>query len=453
MPEFLEDDIVPRNFQEAYHDEFLRLNAQAHAQHTGELEHPNGGIAFQTVQRSEQDNPQTMTRYSQDLLDDDHPPTASVDNAEQDERLQSFVNSVVYSDASAAVDTIQMDGGTAFDTHAGCLGTAAPDVPCQLGPLPHEMTDSQTEAAEVSALMPSVIARLEAVETLLSLSRGGYQAKMPANLDPNLDDTVFQHRLPGTEQREIELSAESETRSAMLLKDLRAARPYNSGLRAESPFIRPADIHFPHPPSDRSESPLNMDPNSQPTFVSTIEHPVSAPDMSLFLQSRTAAASQHVQDVERIRQRKQGWFLHVGKVVAYICRLPTEEREKETIRFLACLGLSQPQQEAAFKVFARMAERNKETTKWAPHMVFRKWLSLCVLDVQRRAKAARNDAIDVETAGKGTFCSGGIHKLKCGHECRSNQDCGINCITFAAYPDTSLIDLRMSEIRCNERTA
>jgi hypothetical protein len=311
MPEFIQDDIMPENSQKVYLDEFLRLNAQAYAQHTGGLEHPDGGIAFQTVQKSEHNNAQTITRYPQGLLDDDHLLTASVD------------------DTSHAV----------------------------------------------------------------------------------------------------------------------------------SSFIWLADIHFPHPPSDGSESPLSMDPNSQPTFMSNIEHPVSAPDMLSILQSQAAAAaaaaavSHDTQEVQRIRQRKQGWLLRVGRVVADICRLPTEQREKETMRFLACLRLSQPQQEAAFKIFVRMVERNKETTKWAPLLVFSKWLSLCVLDAQKRAEAARNDAVDVETVGKGTFCSEGIHKLKCGHECRPRQDCGMNCITFSAYPDTPLIDLRMSEIRCNECTA
>jgi hypothetical protein len=435
-------------------DEFLRLNAQVYAQHTEELEHPDGRIAFQTVQEPGPDNAQAMTRYPQGLLDGDHLLTTSVDDAGHDERLQSFVNSVVYSDAAVAFNTSQMDGGTAFDTHTVCLGTAALDVPCQLGSLPHEMVDDQTETAEMFTLTPSISARLEAAETLLLPSHGGDQAEMPESLDSNFDKTMSQHNLPDTEQCGIEHSIESETRSAVLLKDLRTTRPDNSASHAKFPSSWLADIHFPHPPSDGSESPLSMDRNSQSTFVSTIEHPVSAPDMSSILQSQAAAAAATVshkfQEIQRIRQRKHGWFLRVGRVVAYICRLPTEQREKETMRFLACLGLSQPQQEAAFKIFVRMVEHNKETTKRAAPSVFRKWLNHCVLDAQKRVKAARNDAVDAETVAKGTFCSGGIHKLKCGHESRSNQDCGMNCITFSAYPDTPLINLRMVEIRCNE---
>jgi hypothetical protein len=443
---------MPGNFREPNIDEILRLNEQAYAQQTKGLEHPDGGIAFQTVQESEHNNAQTIERYPQGLLDDDHLLTASVDDVEHDERLQSFVDGVVNSDA-AAFDTFQMDDGTAFDTHVSGLGTVALDEPCQLGPLPHEMVDSQTEAAKTFALTPSAGARLEAPDTLLLLSREVCRAKMPENLDSNFDETVSQHHLPDTEQGEIAPSTESETWSAALLKDLRAARSVNRGSHAVSSFIRLADVHFPHPPSDGSESPLSMDPNNQPAFMSTIEHPGSAPDLSSILQSQAAAVSHDIRKVQRIRQRKQGWLLRVGRIVTDICRLPTEQREKETMRFLAYLGLSQAQQEAAFKIFVRMVERNKETTKWTPILVFTKWLSLCVFDAQKRAKAARNDAINVETVAKGTFCSGGIHKLKCGHESRSNQDCGMNCITFSAYPNTPLIDLHMSEIRCNECTA
>jgi hypothetical protein len=468
--------------QDASLDEYLRLSAQAHAQQTWALQDTDNGTAFQIMQDSGQDNTQTMTYDHQGLLRDGHLSTGVFEGADQNGRFQSFVDgasaehdSIMFPDADAAIAAMQMDGKTSFDAHAGYFGSRESLGPRTASPsLPYRTVNGQANSAELSALLLPANPVPGAAESPLSLSRSSSETKLPersrilvSNKEyPNsyLNETVFRHHLPATERYKRATGTGNQTRSAVLWEALLSARSEKGASHQKVASTWTANIHLPPPESDRADSPFELALINHNTFFYTNEPQrvnnahhyapeATCKDLSVFLQSQedVAVAVHDTQRIERMHQHKQGWFRHLGKVVAYICKLPSEQREWETIRYLKFLGLSQPQQEAAFKHFVRMVEHNKETTNEPPPVVFRKWLWTCVSDVQKGEKAVRNYAENVKPVeGKAPFCNEGIHKLKCGHESRSNQTCGMNCLTYSAYPGTPFVDVRMVEIRCNE---
>jgi hypothetical protein len=477
------NSIESADLQKEHLDEYLRLTARAQPQQTWALQDTDNGTAFQTLQDSGQGNAQTTTHYPQGLLRDDHLSTDFFEGADQNDRFQSFVDgaslehdSIMVPDADAAIAPMRMDGETGFDAHAGFLGSEDSLEPRVASPsLSSRIVNGQADSSELSALLLSSSPVLGAAESPLSLSRPSSETKSPGRSrilvsneehpDSYFDETVFRHHLPATGRYTREPNTGNQTRSAKLWKDLLSARSDKSASHKKLPSTWIADIHSFARENDRADSPLDLALINHDTFVDTnkpqrvnnAHHyaPESTcQDLSGFLQSQedAAVAIHDMQYIERMHQHKKGWFRLLSKVVAYICKLPIEQREGATIQYLKFLGLSQPSQHvAAFRHFVRMVERNKETTNEPPPIVFRQWLWTCVSDVQKGEKAAKNSAENVKPVeGKAPFCNEGVHKLKCGHECRSNQTCGMNCLTYSAYSGAPFIDVRMAEIRCNQ---
>ena len=223
-----------------------------------------------------------------------------------------------------------------------------------------------------------------------------------------------------------------------------------------------------HLDSDRVESSLDMDGESQHNFFADAPNleldalaPRSAPSspcepfeshLSIFLDSPEIVTVDQLQPSQPDDQPREKYIRRVSEIVVEICKLPNEQRETETKRLLTCLGLDQSQQDSAFRILKRMVVHNGETKNDALPVIFRKWLCLLVHDAQIRASATSSTTSSTfsNIKNKGPFCNDGIHKLKCGHECRSNQECGMNCVIYSAYPDTPFIDVRLSELPCDK---
>lgn len=287
------------------------------------------------------------------------------------------------------------------------------------------------------------------------------------DLDMDIDETAFQNVLPTTEHREMQPhDSEGQAKPAALSKALSEARS-----KRNAPLMEPLSTHSantlsPHSNSDDIQYPPDMAQPDQHTYLDardldhvdgTSQHAsdsaseTSELDIDSFLESQEPATAHQPKPIQHNHRPEQIHIYRISQIVVDICKGPRDQREKETIRLLTSLGLNQSQQQRAFKIFADMAARNKETKKDAEPLVFRKWLCLLIYDVQLRASAANSASKNIDEAKiKGLFCKEGIHQLKCGHTCHSNEECGMNCVIFSSYPDTPIIDVRMSELPCNK---
>jgi hypothetical protein len=402
------------NLQEAYPDRFSRLAAQARAENARTLQQIRMGIAVD------------MRDWDQD--EDDHLPTDIMDDA-------------------------------------------ALDASGQPESLPRGSADGQTK------LSPSLSSILEAAEQHFSSRSGCLETKLlePSQAPhPNMqfsdfdfDDMAFQHILPTTEQCEMQPNInEGQAQSAALSKALSQAKSKRTASPMDPMFLDAMESS--HSDSDRAEFSLDTAGESQHNFFADAPNlefaalaPPSAPSspcepfeshLLIFLDGQEIVTADQLQPSQPDDQPREKYIRRVSEIVVEICKLPTEQREEETKRLLTCLGLDQPQQDSAFGIFKRMVERNEETKNYAPPVVFRKWLCILVHDAQIRASTTSSTASSTSRniKNKGLFCNDGIHKLKCGHECRSNQECGINCVIYSTYPDTPFIDVRLSELSCDE---
>lgn len=411
MSESSEDITELANLQEAYQDRFSRLAAQARAENARTLQQIRMGIAV------------PMRDWDQD--EGDHLQTDTVDDAARN--------------ASGHPDS-----------------------------LPRERASGQTK------LSPSLSSVLEAAEQHFSLSRSGcLETKLlePSQVPhPNMqfsdfdfDNMAFQYILPTTEQHEMQSNiSEGQVQSAALSKALSKAKSKRTASPIDSMSLEAMESS--HSDSDTAESPLDMAGEGQHNFFADAPNlelaalaPPSAPSspcepfesrLSLFLDGQEIVTAHQLQPSQPDDQPREKHIRHVSEIVVEICKLLTEQRETETKRLLTCLGLDQPQQDSAFRIFKRMVVRNEETKNDAPPLVFRKWLCLLVHDAQIRASTASSTSRNIRK--RGPFCNDGIHKLKCGHECCSNQECGINCVIYSAYPDTPFVDICMTSIPCDE---
>ena len=416
-------------------DRFSPLTAQANAENTRILQQIEDSTAVQGLQSLDQNDGQNMMHYPQGSSGGRHLLRDAIDDAALD-----------------APDSLLLDS----------IG-------------------DQTDTVELSEFSPSAMAILEDEEHILQSISGGLETELSEPrqvLRPNMrypgfdvDDVTFQNILPTTEQCDTQSkNSEGLAQSAALSKALSEARSKRIASRKEPLSTHSANLEGFNADPDRAESPLDMAridehdypdarelryvDNDYPSMLSpTSEH--SEMDLSSFLQSQETIAANQSKLIQSDPQRRQDRFIQISKIVVNIFKMPAERREKEILRLFTDLGLSSERQESAWEILRRLLAHNKETKNDALPHVFRRWLCVVIHDLQIRGDEARGVATSSfkqanPVGQKGSFCNEGIHKLKCGHDVRSNQDCGMNCVIYSAYPDTPLIDVRMSIIPCNE---
>lgn len=443
-----EDNAELASLQQPYQGELSGLAAQARTQKTHVVQQIDDELA-EDLRRWNRIGAQNVRLYPQTWL-------GGVD---------VLGNAVDY----AGQDT-QFDGGIGFDAYTGSMGlkqsmppgVAALDVPWRFDMFSHGRVDGRTNAASGSFSSLSNPRGLET--TLLASSQAPEPDLQYPYLDMDMDETAYQHVLPTTEKCEMQPNhSEGQAKSAALSKALSEARSKRIASLIQPLSTKSANIPGPHLDNDRFPSPPDMSQIDQHTFLDAheVEHVDDAPqqapnaagekevlDIESFLQSHTASQPKPIQRNHRPEQRN---IHHISQIVVDICRGPRKQRESETVRLLTSLGLSPSQQQSAFKILHDLIVRNKKTKNDADPIVFRKWLCLLIYDVQIRASAANSTSKNINEAKiKGLFCKEGIHQLKCGHTSYSNEECGMNCVIFSSYPDTPIIDVRMSEIYCNE---
>lgn len=454
--------------QQAYQERLPGLAAQAHTQ-SGRIWPQMDDELVEDLRRWNQLDARNMAHFPQAWLGGVGQLGNVVDYAGQDQQ-------------------IQFDGGTGFAAYTGGMGSieslqpgaATLNAPWRFGSSRHEGADCQTNTAELPERPPSVSLTLDAEEPVFSLSRlrgwGTYlstptSAPLPdiqyPNLDMDMDETAFQNVPPSTEQREMQLNnSEGQANSAALSKALSEARSKKLAKPMESRSTSSANAQSFYFDNDRAGDLLDVAQMDQHTSLNaheseyvgdTLQHaPNSAGepeelDIESFLESQEAITANQPKPVQHDHRPEQKNIPYLSQIVVDICRGPRKQREKETVRLLTSLGLSQSQQKSAFDILQDMIVRNKKTKNDEDVVVFRKWLCLLIYDVQIRASAANSTSNNINEAKiKGLFCKEGSHQLKCGHTSRSNEECGMNCVIFTSYPDTPIIDVRMSEIFCNE---
>ncbi|KAH0292023.1 hypothetical protein M436DRAFT_84567 [Aureobasidium namibiae CBS 147.97] len=448
-----EDNTRPANLRKTNEDDFSEQAAVARAQYTRAFPQFDNGLAVD-MQGWSQNVAQNMTYYPQTWLGGGGLLRDVVDGAEQDEQTQ-------------------FDGGTRFDTYTWGTGSdeslpvvAALDMSWQLDSFFRESVDGRRNAASES-LSPLSRPRDSRTNQPTSFEEGPLSDMQYPDLGPDMDETAFQHVLPTTERRETEPNnSEGQAKSAALSKALSEARSKRTTSLMEPVSTHSANTLGPHSNSDTIQYPPDMSQPDPHTYLDArdLNHvdgaslrasrsasETSELDISSFLDSQEPATAHQPKPIQNNHRPEQIHIYRISEIVVDICRSPRDQREKEAIRLLTSLGLSQSQQHRAFKIYADMAAHNKETKKDAEPLVFRKWLCLLIYDVQTRASAANSASKNINDARiKGLFCKEGIHQLKCGHTCRSNEECGMNCVIFSSYPDTPIIDVRMSELPCNE---
>ena len=382
---------------------------------------------------------------------------------------------------------IQVDGGAGVDAYTGGMGVIESlqledptlDMPWRLGWSRRESDHGRTNTAELPKRPPSVDSILDAAEPVFPLPRfrgWGIYVSTPSlaplsdmqypDLDVDMDETAFQNVLSDTEQRELQPNnSESQAKSAALCKALSEARSKKLAEPMESLSTSSANTQSSHSDNDRAGYPFDMAQIGQHTSLNAHEPdyvddaPQHAPnsageseelDIESILASQEVITAHQPKPIKHHHRPEQKHIHRISQIVVDICRGPRKQREKETVRLLTSLGLSQLEQQSAFSILQDMFIWNKKAKNHEDPVVFRKWLCLLIYDEQIRASAANSTSNNINEAKiKGLFCKEGIHLLKCGHTSRSNEECGMNCVIFSS-PDTPIIDVRMSEILCNE---
>ncbi|KAI5201908.1 hypothetical protein E4T39_04962 [Aureobasidium subglaciale] len=138
-------------------------------------------------------------------------------------------------------------------------------------------------------------------------------------------------------------------------------------------------------------------------------------------------------------------------ILLHLCKVDKSLRHREFRRFLSSLGFtSRDAQREALNVLQVMLRDHRATDTRSEYTTVKRWMSVMFGHSTKAAKKsgtisgkAAEPVVNDGVKKLSLFCSEGSHKLKCGHDRISNEDCGMNCYGSKYRPD---IDMR--ELSC-----
>ncbi|KAI5195006.1 hypothetical protein AUEXF2481DRAFT_3311 [Aureobasidium subglaciale EXF-2481] len=153
--------------------------------------------------------------------------------------------------------------------------------------------------------------------------------------------------------------------------------------------------------------------------------------------------------IERKKELKKNVNSRFHDMLIHLCKVDKSLRQREFRRFLSSLGFtSSDLQREALNVLRVMLRDHRARDTRSEYTTVKRWMGGMMGYSTKEAKKARimsEKAVEAP-ANDGAkklslFCSGGVHKLKCGHDRISNEACGMDCYGSKYQPDVDMREL------------
>ncbi|KAI5275273.1 hypothetical protein E4T47_01642 [Aureobasidium subglaciale] len=157
--------------------------------------------------------------------------------------------------------------------------------------------------------------------------------------------------------------------------------------------------------------------------------------------------------IERKKELKKNLNSRFYDMLVHLCKADKSSRDGELRRFLSCLGYTtRDAQREALNVLQVMLRDHRATDTRSEYTTVARWMGVIFGYSTKAAKKTAEKARTISEkvvelpANDGAkrlslFCSGGVHKLKCGHDRISNEACGMKCYGSKYQPDVDMREL------------